>query len=82
MSHVRRMYGDSKYHNFALYEWVESHADWRMSIVRRPEGLRAGSLSPFAGRRSEPSLGCQSVDDYLSITKKPFDPPKRLCNLP
>jgi transposase len=35
---VRRMYADSKYHNFALYEWVEEHADWTLEIVRRPEG--------------------------------------------
>src|SRR5271155_2941613 len=24
MSHVKRMYADSKYHNFALYKWVET----------------------------------------------------------
>ena len=34
MSKVVRMYADSKYHNFKLYEWVESNADWEMSIVR------------------------------------------------
>ena len=36
VSQVRRMYADSKYHNFALYEWVEEHADWKLEIVRRP----------------------------------------------
>jgi putative transposase len=35
---VRRMYADSKYHNYALYEWVEAHADWSVEVVRRPAG--------------------------------------------
>src|SRR4051794_19184616 len=35
---VVRMYADTKYHNFALYEWVESNAHWEVSIVRRPAG--------------------------------------------
>jgi transposase len=38
VSRVARMYADSKYHNFRLYEWVEANAAWRLSIVRRPEG--------------------------------------------
>jgi putative transposase len=35
---VRRMFADGKYHNYALYEWVEDNADWRLVIVRRPDG--------------------------------------------
>jgi putative transposase len=35
---VRRMFADSKYHNYALYEWVEDHAIWELQIVRRPDG--------------------------------------------
>jgi putative transposase len=35
---VVRMYADSKYHNFKLYEWVEANARWDLTIVRRPEG--------------------------------------------
>jgi putative transposase len=35
---VGRMFADSKYHNFALYEWVEANARWELTIVRRPEG--------------------------------------------
>ena len=35
---VERMFADSKYHNYALYEWVEDNARWEMDIVRRPEG--------------------------------------------
>jgi putative transposase len=38
MGKVVRMYADNKYHNYALYEWVETHADWELVIVRRPEG--------------------------------------------
>ena len=38
MGKVVRMYADNKYHNFALYEWVEENARWELSIVRRPEG--------------------------------------------
>src|SRR5580658_2062724 len=37
MSQVKRMYADTKYHNFALYEWVENHAEYDLSIVRRPK---------------------------------------------
>jgi putative transposase len=37
MSKVKRMYADSKYHNFALYEWVENNAGYDLSIVRRPK---------------------------------------------
>ena len=38
MGKVVRMYADQKYHNFALYQWVEEKARWKLSIVRRPEG--------------------------------------------
>ena len=38
MSHVKRMYADSKYDNFILYEWVETNAAWELNIVRTPEG--------------------------------------------
>jgi putative transposase len=38
MGKVVRMYADNKYHNFALYRWVEDNARWDLSIVRRPAG--------------------------------------------
>src|SRR3954463_13732128 len=38
MGKVTRMFADSKYHNFALYEWVEANASWGLEIIRRPEG--------------------------------------------
>jgi transposase len=34
---VQRMFADSKYHNYALYEWVAENADWQLQIVRRPK---------------------------------------------
>jgi putative transposase len=37
LGRVRRMYADSKYHNFRLYEWVEKNACWALEIVRRPQ---------------------------------------------
>jgi putative transposase len=37
MSRVEQMYADSKYHNYALYQWVADHARWELVIVRRPE---------------------------------------------
>ena len=46
-SKIRRMYADSKYHNFALYEWVRENADWKLSIVRRPEGQQGWVKLPI-----------------------------------
>ena len=37
MSHVKKMYADSKYHNFTLYEWVSKNASYDLTIVRRPK---------------------------------------------
>jgi transposase len=39
---VRRVFADNKYHNYALYEWVEANAGWELVIVRRPEGQKGG----------------------------------------
>jgi transposase len=38
MGKVQRMFADTKYHNFALYEWVEENESWKLNIVRRPDG--------------------------------------------
>jgi putative transposase len=38
VSKVMKMYADSKYHNFKLYEWVTANARYELTIVRRPEG--------------------------------------------
>ena len=47
MGKVKRMFADNKYHNFALYEWVESNAGWDLEIVRRPEGSQGWVKLPI-----------------------------------
>ena len=47
MSHVQRMYADSKYHNFILYEWVETNAAWELNIVQRPKDAVGWVLLPI-----------------------------------
>ena len=47
MSRVTRMFADSKYHNYALYEWVDEHANWELEIIRRPEGQKGWVLLPI-----------------------------------
>ena len=42
-----RMFADSKYHNFALYEWVEGNARWDLVIVRRPDGAKGWVKLPI-----------------------------------
>jgi putative transposase len=46
-SKIQRVFADSKYHNFALYEWVRDNADWQLSIVRRPEGKKGWVTLPI-----------------------------------
>jgi putative transposase len=47
MSHVKRMYADSKYHNFTLYEWVDKNAPWELEIVRRPKDAEGWVTLPI-----------------------------------
>ena len=47
MSKVGRMYADSKYHNFALYEWVATNAAWELEIVRRPKDAEGWVTLPI-----------------------------------
>ena len=44
---VERMFADGKYHNYALYEWVEDNARWEMDIVRRPDGSKGWVKLPI-----------------------------------
>jgi len=44
---VTRMFADSKYHNLKLYEWVDEHAKWDLTIVRRPEGKKGWVKLPI-----------------------------------
>ncbi|HWG46496.1 MAG TPA: IS5 family transposase [Gemmataceae bacterium] len=47
MGKVVRMFADSKYHNYALYEWVEDNARWDLVIVRRPDGSKGWVKLPI-----------------------------------
>jgi len=47
MGKVKRMFADSKYHNFALYEWVEANVKWEMEIVRRPADAKGWVSLPI-----------------------------------
>lgn len=48
MSRVKRMYADTKYHNFTLYQWVEEKEEpWALRIVRRPEGAKGWVMLPI-----------------------------------
>jgi putative transposase len=44
---VRRMFADSKYHNYALYEWVQDNASWEVVVVRRPDGKKGWVKLPL-----------------------------------
>jgi transposase len=47
MSRVRRMFADSKYHNYALYQWVAEQARWELVIVSRPPGSQGWVKLPL-----------------------------------
>ncbi len=47
MGKVTRMFADSKYHNFKLYEWVDENARWGLEIIRRPEGKKGWVKLPI-----------------------------------
>jgi len=47
VSKVGAMYADNKYHNFALYEWVEQNAHWDLVVIRRPKGKRGWVRLPI-----------------------------------
>ena len=47
LTHLRRVYADSKYHNHALYGWVEANGFYDLDIVRRPKGARGWVRLPI-----------------------------------
>jgi len=47
MGKVTRMFADGKYHNHALYQWVEDNARWDLVIVRRPDGAKGWVKLPI-----------------------------------
>jgi transposase len=42
-----RVYGDNKYHNHALYCWVENNGSYELEIVRRPPGSQGWVRLPI-----------------------------------
>lgn len=44
---IERVYGDSKYHNHALYGWVRDNGDYDLDIVRRPKDAQGWVLLPI-----------------------------------
>jgi putative transposase len=47
LSRLRLVYADNKYHNHALYGWIEDNADYKLEIVRRPEGQQGWVKLPI-----------------------------------
>ena len=47
ISKVKRVFADSKYHNYALYAWVEDQAAYDLVIVRRPAGATGWVTLPI-----------------------------------
>jgi putative transposase len=47
MGKVVRMYGDTKYHNYALYGWVEANTRWDLVVIGRPEGSKGWVKLPI-----------------------------------
>jgi putative transposase len=47
MGKVKRMFADGKYHNLALYAWVESNVPWEVEVVNRPKGAKGWVKLPI-----------------------------------
>jgi putative transposase len=45
-SRLEVLWADGKYHNYALYAWVEQHGHYRLEIVSRPAGAKGFVLLP------------------------------------
>ena len=47
MGRVTQMYGDTKYHNYALYEWVDANVSWEVTVIRRPKDSTGWVVLPI-----------------------------------
>ena len=47
LSRLRLVYADAKYHNHALYGWVEENGWYDLEVVRRPKGARGWVRLPI-----------------------------------
>jgi putative transposase len=44
---MKKIWADSKYHNFALYAWLkDQRPDWELEVVSRPPGVKGFTLLP------------------------------------
>ena len=43
---MRLIWADQKYHNHALYGWLDEHAHYQLQVVRRPEGEKGFVVLP------------------------------------
>jgi putative transposase len=47
LPHLRRVYADAKYHNHALYGWVDENGFYEVEVVRRPKGAKGWVRLPI-----------------------------------
>jgi transposase len=47
LPHLRCVYTDTKYHNHALYGWVEANGFYQLEVVRRPKGAKGWVRLPI-----------------------------------
>jgi putative transposase len=70
---LRVVYADGKYHNYALYEYLEEHAQYRLHVVRRPDQAKGFVLLPhrWVSERTFAWLGrCRRLSkDYERLTE-------------
>ncbi|MGL6095086.1 MAG: transposase, partial [Fimbriiglobus sp.] len=43
---LKLIWADSKYHNYDLYEYMQDRVNWKLEIVKRPEGTKGFILLP------------------------------------
>jgi putative transposase len=43
---LRLLWTDNKYHNYALYAWVDENAQYELEVVSRPKGAKGFVLLP------------------------------------
>ena len=67
------LWADSKYHNYALEEWLDENAHFTIELVRRPKGSRGFVLLPkrWVVERSLAWLGRyrRNSQDYERLTE-------------
>lgn len=77
---LRTVYGDNKYHNFALYDWMDDNVNYRLHIVRRPKGAEGFVRLPqrwvvertfsWLGRSRRLSKDCEKLTETSAAMVK------------